>query len=166
MNEEELRKYKCEVAKRSYWNNRDKILKRNKTKKVREYKARWSRLARKANPEKFKAANNKSWRNKRAQWIAENGPCRKCGSWNRLEVDHKDPGKKKTHNVWTWSQERREIELKKCWVLCFICHRLKTNKERGWKMHGILNYMRGCRCNECGKAFEKREKRIKWYGKP
>lgn len=70
----------------------------------------------------------KEWRKKRRlDWITENGPCRECGSWERLEVDHIDPSAKLHHNIWSWSESRRLAELSKCQVLCHRCHRLKTN---------------------------------------
>ena len=31
----------------------------------------------------------REWMQRRRQaWLAENGPCVRCGSWDRLEVDH------------------------------------------------------------------------------
>jgi hypothetical protein len=63
---------------------------------------------------------------RREKWIKENGPCRCCGSWKNLEVDHKDPSQKVHHRVWSWSELRRQEELKKCQVLCHDCHLRKT----------------------------------------
>lgn len=67
---------------------------------------------------------------RRARWIAENGPCARCGFWGDLEVDHVDPRVKVTHKVWGWSDERRSKELQKCQVLCRFCHSIKTADER------------------------------------
>lgn len=126
------------------------------------YAAWWARENRKKNPEKIRAYNNKWVMAKRVKWLAENGPCVKCGSWKRLEVDHKDPKKKITHNVWTWSEKRRNAELIKCQILCFYCHRIKTNEERGWNIHGYCYYKTtGCRCKICIFAYKRRKKREK-----
>jgi 5-methylcytosine-specific restriction endonuclease McrA len=94
----------------------------------------------------------------RAKWISENGPCKKCGSSEKLEVDHRDPSSKINHNVWSWSEERRAVELKKCWVLCHKCHSQKTADERGRAEHGTNSKYTGpskCRCNECRTAHAK-----------
>src|SRR2546429_2497809 len=63
---------------------------------------------------------------RRLEWLAANGPCVKCGSWNDLEVDHVDPAKKVSHRVWSWAEPRRLAELAKCQVLCHDCHGEKT----------------------------------------
>ncbi len=69
----------------------------------------------------------KGWvRSRRLIWLEANGPCRQCGSWERLEIDHVDPTRKTSHRIWSWSAERRAAELKKCQVLCHACHRAKT----------------------------------------
>ncbi len=69
-------------------------------------------------------------RKTRADWFAANGPCKKCGATENLEVDHVDPGTKVCHAVWSWTPMRRELELKKCQVLCRRCHRQKTSAEQ------------------------------------
>jgi 5-methylcytosine-specific restriction endonuclease McrA len=84
-------------------------------------------------PEKQRAAQA-AWyqsvvRQRRTDWLAKNGPCRKCGSSDRLEVDHINPADKVSHAVWTWSDERRAAELAKCQVLCKPCHLRKTVAE-------------------------------------
>lgn len=140
---------KAQWAREGYWRNRERILLRNKTKSMREYKAEWARKYRERNPDKARKKNNEWVRKRREEWLKANGPCKECASWERLEVDHIDPKSKVHHSVWTWSEERRAKELKKCQVLCFLCHRLKTNKERGWKIHGEIMYQKGCRCEEC-----------------
>lgn len=147
---------KAEWARAQYWKDREKILKRNKTKEVRDRKAEWARKNREKNPDIVREKNNAWVRARRDKWLAENGPCKHCGSNERLEVDHIDPKTKVHHSVWTWGDERRTKELAKCQVLCFLCHRLKTNAERGWKMHGELMWQKGCRCEECVKVHEKK----------
>jgi hypothetical protein len=66
---------------------------------------------------------------RRAAWIAENGPCVDCGSWDSPEVDHVDPSTKITHRVWSWAKARREAELAKCVVRCSPCYRKKSAAE-------------------------------------
>lgn len=71
---------------------------------------------------------------RRVKWFEENGPCRACGSWDSLELDHINPDTKIHHAIWTWSEQRREEELAKCQPLCYACHQKKSvreNFERG-----------------------------------
>lgn len=63
------------------------------------------------------------------QWIQDNGPCRHCGSWERLELDHIDRSTKVTHQIHRLSKVKREAELLKCQVLCHPCHFKKTRAE-------------------------------------
>ena len=131
------------------------------TAKMRAYKAAWARQARKNNPDKIRKYNMARYRECRNTWLAANGPCVKCGSTKRLAVDHIDPKTKIHHMVWTWSEHRRLAELAKCQVLCFICHRLKTNAERGWKTHGELMWQTGCRCPECIRVHAKKLRKLR-----
>lgn len=94
---------------------------------------------------------------RRKAWLALNGPCRKCGSAERLEVHHKDPSAKVSHRVWSWKLERRNAELAKCEVLCKACHQEETRaqyREKFPVIHGSRNrgYRRGCKCAECLRA--------------
>lgn len=71
---------------------------------------------------------------RRSKWFEENGPCKNCGSWDRLELDHIDRDTKVHHAIWTWSEQRRTEELAKCQPLCYSCHKKKSvqeNFERG-----------------------------------
>jgi hypothetical protein len=93
----------------------------------------------------------RNWKAKRrAEYLADKC-CAKCGSRDRLEIDHKDPSKKLSHKIWTWSKERREAELAKCQVLCHKHHREKTSEETRTAIHGSSRmYGRyGCRCDLC-----------------
>jgi hypothetical protein len=67
---------------------------------------------------------------RRAEWIADNGPCIDCLSREGLEVDHADASTKVTHRIWSWSKARRDAELAKCVVRCNSCHKKKTVAER------------------------------------
>lgn len=68
-------------------------------------------------------------RRNRQEWIAANGPCIDCGTWNNLEVDHVDATSKVSHRIWSWSKPRREIELNKCVLRCTSCHQTKTRNS-------------------------------------
>ena len=89
---------------------------------------------------------------RRNDWLA-NKACVICGSTDRLEVDHIDRATKVTHNVWSWSEVRRNIELAKCQVLCYDHHLEKTRAENLTTEHGLTMYQKyGCRCGVCKKA--------------
>jgi 5-methylcytosine-specific restriction endonuclease McrA len=99
---------------------------------------------------------------RRAAWIEANGPCKRCGSTQELEVDHIDPATKdprlkgpRAAAVWAWSEENRAAELAKCQVLCSVCHLKKTVDEAGGpRQHGSFGmYTRhACRCEACREA--------------
>lgn len=57
------------------------------------------------------------------------GCCVKCGSTERLEVDHKDPTEKWSHRIWSYSWKRIYAELDKCRLLCRVCHEEKSKTE-------------------------------------
>lgn len=94
---------------------------------------------------------------RRVAWLRANGPCARCGSTQDLEVDHvdpttKDPLLRKGTSLWSWSEERRAVELAKCQVLCGSCHQTKTRLENTRPVvHGrVTTYdKRGCRCDLC-----------------
>lgn len=78
-----------------------------------------------------------------------------CSSVINLEVDHIDRTKKDSHRIWSWSEKKREEELKKCQILCEEHHKEKTKKDLGQgQKHGTHNsYVKyRCRCVECKKA--------------
>lgn len=101
------------------------------------------------------------------KWIAdrrksffENKSCVRCGSTERLELDHIDPTQKVDHKIWSWSQKRRSAELVNCQVLCHDCHLHKSINEdwplrRGYTLgvHGLTMYKNHkCRCDVCRAA--------------
>ena len=67
---------------------------------------------------------------RRSDWFADKF-CVRCGSVEDLRLDHIDPSTKISHNIWSWSQGRRDVEIAKCQVLCYSHHVQKTadNKE-------------------------------------
>lgn len=108
-------------------------------------------------------------RAKRAKWIEDNGPCKKCGSSKDLEIDHIDPKSKSFEIHFALSLKTLEPELVKCQVLCHDCHRKKSNEENSNRhtriilpmIHGTLKcYWRGCRCDECYFANKEYNKQL------
>jgi hypothetical protein len=96
---------------------------------------------------------------RRKEWFAANGPCKQCGSAERLELDHIDPATKTTHVVWSWAKARRESELAKCQALCHDCHKAKTIAQKSKALvHGTINgYSKHrCRCADCRRANRER----------
>lgn len=103
-------------------------------------------------------------KDRREAWFKENGPCRHCGSWNDLELDHIDPSEKEHHAIWSWSDERREAELKKCQPLCYGCHKKKTFQDL-YASYPNHSYRKGCRCVDCKAAHAKERREYRAAGK-
>jgi hypothetical protein len=94
----------------------------------------------------------REWRSaRRAQWIADRGgACVECGSTERIEIDHIDPGEKECNPTFAWSRVDRDEELDKCQLLCHECHAKKTYVRREAEHGTRLSYQRrGCRCEAC-----------------
>jgi len=95
----------------------------------------------------------RKWIASRREQFFKDKECVKCKSKDRLELDHIDPAEKITHNVWSWSEARRIVELAKCQVLCYSCHKEKTREYLAVEVHGLTMYDNyGCRCNVCTEA--------------
>lgn len=116
-------------------------------------------------PETRERAYRKMRQNRKDFFL--NKVCVKCGSNEDLELDHIDPDKKKSHNIWSWSKVKREEEISKCQVLCKKCHRKKTNEYLNKIftkkiVHGTASGYehKGCRCDACRIARQK-ERRIR-----
>lgn len=82
--------------------------------------------------------------------------CTRCGSIENLEVDHIDRTQKMMSfsRMYAVSQKRFDEELKKCQLLCRLCHQTKSIEEREFNdrsQHGTLVcYQRArCRCDLC-----------------
>lgn len=107
----------------------------------------------------------------RREWFEANGPCRKCGSTENLELDHIDPATKDSRlkagtGLWSWSEANRQIEIEKCQVLCHNCHWKKTLADLGWGGHGtILRYKKGCRCQLCRAIKAQAQKKYREHKK-
>ncbi len=84
-------------------------------------------------------------------YFKTNGPCCKCGSWIKLQLDHVDRLRKISHNIRGWEKEKRSTELLKCQILCHECRKKKTILEcYPERKHGSQTmYEAGCRCQSC-----------------
>ena len=108
----------------------------------------------------YKKEYQRTWLQiRRTQWIKENGPCKVCGSWEGLEVDHIDPDKKEFRiaTIWSRRKEVREKELAKCQVLCKTHHIEKTSRENSLLGHGSPERYKdkNCKCASCAAAKKK-----------
>lgn len=108
----------------------------------------------------YKKKYQRTWLQiRRSQWIKENGPCKVCGSWKDLQIDHIDPSKKKIRIATIWSRKKqiRDKELAKCQVLCKTHHIEKTSKENSLAGHGTkkMYKVKKCRCASCLSAKKK-----------
>ncbi len=106
---------------------------------------------------------NRNWIKQRRQVFFNGKICVKCGSESNLHLDHIDRKIKVSHRIWSWREERRNVEIAKCQILCTTCHKFKTQSEF-IKKHGIAAYnTKRCRCVICkGIMAEKtRRRRLK-----
>ena len=75
----------------------------------------------------------REWRAKRRADYFEDRSCVKCGSTEKLELDHIDPSTKKynPNRLWSMSDSNPDkmAELSKCQVLCKECHDGKTRGD-------------------------------------
>lgn len=111
-----------------------------------------------------------NWWRKRRQEFFRDKKCEICNSTNKLVLHHKNPKSKKSHSIWSWSQKRREAEVKKCTIWCEKCHRkYHAKKLKVPVIHGTRSgYDKGCRCDNC-KDFKRtydtyRRSLLKKYG--
>lgn len=100
---------------------------------------------------------------RRKKYFDENGPCKNCGSWENLELDHINPEEKEHHAIWSWREERIIKELEKCQPLCRKCHMEKTIRQISKNIeHGTTTkYRYGCRCDSCRKVATEARRRCK-----
>lgn len=91
------------------------------------------------------------WKAKRRADFFKDKACAKCGSSERLELDHVDPKLKVSHSIWSWSEPKRAAELAKCQVLCHSCHWQKTLLSIPKTDHGrgSMYQRHKCRCDLC-----------------
>jgi 5-methylcytosine-specific restriction endonuclease McrA len=104
-----------------------------------------------SDPEARREYQKKLIANRRAEYF-EDKVCVVCGSTENLELDHIDSSQKVEHRIWSWSAERRQVELDKCQILCLKHHQEKTRRDNPYT-HGITGYKyRMCRCDICTAA--------------
>jgi hypothetical protein len=98
------------------------------------------------------------------------GKCTQCGTTKRLQFDHVRPETKSFalgDYILRCSWAKLLAEVKKCQLLCPVCHTLKTLKDRGQVpargTHGTLAAYRYCHCAICRgvKAKWTREYRLR-----
>jgi hypothetical protein len=100
------------------------------------------------------------------------GKCVLCECEDSLQFDHIDHTTKSfdISKNWSTNWERLEEELNKCQLLCSVCHKEKTKKEKSWtkswttqsrQQHGtVWSYAKyKCRCNLCKEAKREAGKR-------
>lgn len=94
------------------------------------------------------------WVAKRRAKYLKDKHCKKCGTTDILQIDHKDPSKKWKHRFWSYKWSTIFTELKKCQILCEDCHFKKTaedirkmRKEAHGTPEGYNKWH--CRCPEC-----------------
>lgn len=85
--------------------------------------------------------------------------CVCCGISKNLQFDHIDPTTKKfpIGKLMRFSEAVILTELSKCQLLCFDCHKNKTQIEamgrspwnKGNIKHGSSGYVKKCRCEIC-----------------
>lgn len=82
------------------------------------------------------------------------GCCFFCGSLDKIEIHHLNPAEKESHHIWSWSDERIDMELRKCIAMCHSCHvRFHAILKMKPIPHGHDSaYRIGCRCEDCRKA--------------
>lgn len=121
-------------------------------------------------PEKQRQYQREWCAKRRAEYLRGKS-CIICSSTENLEVDHIDPSSKISHNVWSWSEARREEELDKCQILCQVHHFEKT--AAAVIKHGTLSrYRDGCDCDDCSEGakeamrldnLKRKESKRLWY---
>lgn len=97
-----------------------------------------------ANPARATKPDRREYlRNYQRQWVANRRAeffrgkhCVLCGSSGRLELDHIFPAEKTSHNIWSWSESRRNAEIAKCRILCHDCHLDATRRDHS--VRGLL----------------------------
>lgn len=92
----------------------------------------------------------RNWMKKRRDAFFKGKECIECGSSEDLQLHH--IGKKENHRIWSWSEKRRNEELKQCVVKCKDCHMDEHYEEWRSPCGTDSAYSRGCRCDSCKKA--------------
>ncbi len=100
------------------------------------------------------------WRKDRREWrrvfLIKNGPCIRCEENNprKLEIHHEEY--KREYKFWYMAEEVRDVELRRCTVICKVCHKAHHRRTDPMPEHGTLarykNWRSPCRCDLCRQA--------------
>ncbi len=105
------------------------------------------------------------YRTRRAEALTilggEHPCCVRCGSVDRLEIDHIDPATKLLDlgKLWSVAKARYLDELAKCQLLCHDCHAAKSAEEESVDHGGGMTGKKNCRCALCGPLKRKDQAR-------
>ena len=103
---------------------------------------------------------NREWVNNRRIAFFKGKKCIKCGEndYSKLNLHHRNPEEKESHNIWSWAKKRRDSEILKCDILCKKCHTELHAKQ--CQKHGTRSrYVAGCRCDACKSKMAECSKR-------
>jgi hypothetical protein len=78
------------------------------------------------------------------------GKCVRCGTTDRLEIDHIDPATKLfALSGYDGPWAKVLTELRKCQLLCYGEHKEKSDSEESVEHGGGITGRKNCRCNLC-----------------
>jgi hypothetical protein len=81
------------------------------------------------NRKEYMLAYQREWMRRRRAAFFGGKACDTCNSGAALQLHHRDPSQKISHQIWSWSEARRNAELSKCVVLCGACHQQLTSLD-------------------------------------
>ena len=151
--------YRCLVCHREIEKNRCSTIKGKASKKISDAKYR------KINREKLNL--QKIVRKKEGSTLIQiykNNPCSDCAKLypsECMELDHISGDKKyNVANMKSMNKNKIIQEIKKCEVVCSVCHRIRTSKRRGSSKNKyilafriILNNLKSNPCTDCEQIF-------------
>ena len=116
---------------------------------------------------KFDKEYHKQYWHKRRKKIIDylGGKCIKCGSKEKLEIDHINANEKVCNVKDNLTFKTMKEEIDKCQVLCYDCHKEKSISERKPFIHGSRYgwQKKHCKCNDCQstKIIQEKERNLK-----
>jgi 5-methylcytosine-specific restriction endonuclease McrA len=116
---------------------------------------------------KYRAEAQRRKRRREVAIAMLGGKCVQCGATERLEFDHIDPSTKTATIGQLVSRSTFWVEIEKCQLLCYDCHKKKTGAEAKKKAHALRKHgtwgmydRGGCRCDKCKAVYN--EYRKEW----